>query len=135
MTSTAKPDRPTDPEFADVLDELRKREPIFHRPELGTSRGDFESMTEPDFWEVGASGRRYSREEVLEELDRRFAAPHSDVWELSGFQCRRLADGFYLLTYTLVQDRSRLTRRTTIWRLTEEGWKIVFHQGTLVQGP
>ncbi len=95
MTSTAKPDRPTDPEFADVLDELRKREPIFHRPELGTSRGDFESMTEPDFWEVGASGRRYSREEVLEELDRRL--PHSDVWETSEFQCRRLADGFYLL--------------------------------------
>ena len=39
----------------DVLEELKRREPIFHRRELGTTRADFENMTMPDFWEVGAS--------------------------------------------------------------------------------
>lgn len=54
-----EPERITDPKHLDVLRELEKREPIFHRPELGTTRRDFERMTEEDFWEVGASGRRY----------------------------------------------------------------------------
>jgi hypothetical protein len=70
----------------------------------------------------------------LGELERRFAVPHADVWETSDFCCERLADDLYLLTYTLLQDRVRLTRRATIWKLTEDGWKVVFHQGTVVQG-
>lgn len=30
-----------------ILSELVDREPLFHRPELGTSRVDFEAMTAP----------------------------------------------------------------------------------------
>ncbi len=54
--------RSTDPALHSILEELVRREPIFHRPEFGTTRADFERMTMPDFWEVGAYGRRYSRE-------------------------------------------------------------------------
>jgi len=122
-----------DPELQQILAELSAREPIFHRPEFGTTRADFERMTAEDFWETGASGRRYSRAFVLDELDKRFAAPHADAWETSDFQCRRLAENTYLLTYTLLQDHVRLTRRATLWQKTEEGWKILYHQGTVVQ--
>src|SRR5215471_13907447 len=128
-----EPTLTTDPELADILVELSSREPIFHRPEFGTTRADFEKMTADDFGEVGASGRRYSRAYVLDELERRYAAPQADVWETSDFQCRRLGDDVYLLTYTLLQDNQRLTRRSTIWRRTNEGWRIVYHQGTIVQ--
>ena len=123
----------TDSELSDILAELSSREPIFHRPELGTSRADFEKMTIDDFWEVGASGRRYSRAYVLDELEKRHAVPHVDIWETMDFHCRRLADDVYLLTYTLLQNKVRRTRRSTIWRSTAEGWKIVYHQGTIVQ--
>jgi hypothetical protein len=44
-----------------------------------------------------------------------------------------LSEDTYLLTYTLLQDNQRLTRRATIWRSTAEGWMIVYHQGTIVQ--
>ena len=37
----------------------------------------------------------------------------------------------YLFTYTLRQ-RERLTRRATIWQSTGDGWRILYHQGTLV---
>jgi hypothetical protein len=121
------------PNLEEVLVELSAREPIFHRPEFGTTRADFERMTAEDFWEIGASGRRYTRALVLDELEKRFAAPHEDVWGTSDFQCRRLGEQTYLLTYTLLQDRTRLTRRSTIWEQTGEGWKIVYHQGTIVQ--
>jgi hypothetical protein len=125
----------TDPELSEVLAELSRREPIFHRPELGTARADFEKMTVEDFWEVGASGRRYSRAYVLDELEKRYAIPHHDIWETMDFHCRRLAAHVYLLTYTLIQDENRRTRRATIWQWTAEGWKIVYHQGTVLEDP
>ncbi|WP_217317802.1 DUF4440 domain-containing protein [Rhodanobacter sp. C03] len=131
MTVEIEPDLSTAPELLGVLEELRQREPIFHRPEFGNTRADFERMTEADFWEVGASGRRYSRQCVLDVLDARRDSSEPDVWETSGFHCRQLATDTYLLTYTLRQGL-RLTRRATIWRHAPDGWKIVFHQGTEV---
>jgi len=125
----------TDPEILDVLAELSKREPIFHRLEYGTSTADFEGMVVDDFWEVGASGSRYSRADVLEALEKRHSVPHEDVWETSDFRCRRLAHDVYLLTYTLLQHKTRLTRRSTIWQRTTAGWKIVYHQGTIAAVP
>ncbi|HZQ70454.1 MAG TPA: DUF4440 domain-containing protein [Terriglobales bacterium] len=125
----------TDPGLREVLQELVRREPIFHRPEFGTTRADFENMTSPDFWEIGASGQRYSREYVLAILEQRYAHPQPDVWEASGFHCRPLSPDIYLLTYVLIQDHTRKTQRSTIWQRTANGWKILFHQGTLVQTP
>ncbi|HEY7213320.1 MAG TPA: DUF4440 domain-containing protein, partial [Thermoanaerobaculia bacterium] len=92
---------------------------------------DFERMTEAEFWEVGASGRRYSREHVLDELEKRYANPAEDRWETRDFHCQQIARDNYLLTYTLLQGEC-VTRRSTIWRRTAEGWKIVYHQGTVV---
>jgi hypothetical protein len=121
----------TESRLLPILEELKRREPIFHRPEFGTTRQDFEAMTEPDFWEVGASGRRYSREYVLDVLEERSQHPVEDSWETSEFHCREIAVDNYLLTYTLKQGE-RATRRATLWRHTAQGWKIVYHQGTVV---
>jgi hypothetical protein len=127
----------TAPELAGILAELSRREPIFHRPEFCTSRADFEKMTAEDFWEVGASGRRYSRAVVLDELEKRFATPHNDIWEASDFRCQKLGSDVYLLTYMLVQtlenDNERRTRRSTIWRQRAGNWEILYHQGTVIQ--
>jgi hypothetical protein len=114
-----------------ILEELKRREPIFHRPELGTTRGDFENMTDPSFWEVGASGRRYSREFILDTLENRVLQGYEDVWETLDFHCLQIAPENYLVTYTLLQG-ARVTRRATLWRRTGSGWKIVYHQGTVV---
>jgi hypothetical protein len=122
----------TDPKHLDVLKELIRREPIFHRPEFGTTRLDFENMMEPAFWEVGASGRSYSRAYVLDVLEKRYENPGEDVWETKDFHCLEIARDNYLLTYTLLQG-ARMTRRATIWRRSDAGWKIVYHQGTIVE--
>lgn len=126
----------TQPKLLDILQELRRREPVFHRPELGTTRADFAAMTGEGFWEVGASGRRYSREHILDVLeDRHQVASHlalEDSWEAVDFACREVGSDTYLLTYTLVQGQ-RKTRRATIWRRSAESWKILFHQGTVVE--
>jgi hypothetical protein len=134
-----EPNLTTNPRQQDVLQELIQREPIFHHPEFGTSRRDFENMTDPAFWEVGASGRRYSREYVIDTVVKRYEDPqyrgiHSppeDTWQTKDFHCLEIAHDNYLLTYTLVQG-DRITRRSTIWRRSGTGWKILYHQGTIV---
>jgi hypothetical protein len=122
----------TEPKHLDVLNELIKREPLFHRPEFGTTRQNFEAMTVEEFWEVGASGRRYSRQYVLDTLEQRHSQPHEDIWEARDFHCLAIAPDNYLITYTLIQGE-RMTRRATIWRQCERDWKIVYHQGTIVE--
>jgi len=122
----------TPPERLAVLEELKLREPIFHRPELGTMRQDYEKMTDADFWEVGASGRRYSREFVLHTLENRPPDSEESKWLTRDFQCREISADNYLITYTLFQG-PRVTRRATLWRRSSDGWKVLYHQGTIVQ--
>ena len=134
MIAAMEPDLATAAELTGVLDELRRREPIFHRPEFGTTRADVERMTASDFWEIGASGQRYSRAHVLDVLEHRVPDPAEHAWITRDFHCRELGADTYLLTYTLEQGK-RVSRRSTIWRRSGGEWLIVFHQGTLVALP
>lgn len=127
-----EPKLATAPELLAVLGELARREPIFHKSEFGSTRKDFENMTTDEFWEVGASGRRYSREFVLNRLASRIPQDDEATWETRDFHCLQIAPDNFLLTYTLLQG-ARVTRRSTIWRRAAPGWKIVYHQGTIVE--
>jgi len=127
-----EPTLQTLPQDRPVLEELKRREPVFHRPEYSGSPAALASQMAPEFWEIGASGRRYSREYVLETLAARAEEPLVDRWRTSDFHCRELAPHLYLLTYTLLQGERR-TRRASIWRRSGADWQIVFHQGTVVQ--
>jgi hypothetical protein len=121
----------TAPELNEVLCELMAREPLFHRPEFGTTRKDFDKLMAPEFWETTASGRRVSRQFVLEFLEKRYATTTEVTWEIEDFRCQEIAPNNYLVTYTLYQGE-RVTRRAAIWRRTGDGWQIVYHQGTIV---
>ena len=99
-------------------------------------------MTDSDFWEVGASGRRYSREYVIAGVVKRYEDPEyegvnsspENVWETKDFYCREIAPSTYLLTYTLIQGE-RVTRRVTLWQKYNDAWEILYHQGTIVEEP
>jgi hypothetical protein len=124
--------RQTRAELLDVEKELIAREPIFHRPEFGTKRADFDAMMAEDFWETGASGACYDRTHVLDVLEARHAQPVVESWEASDFYCQRIAENNFLLTYTLRQG-ARVSRRATLWRRESPAWVIVYHQGTIVE--
>jgi hypothetical protein len=116
-----------------VLDQLMQLEPVFHRLELGSTRADLEQLMDAEFCEVGASGRRYNRNYVLDILEKRGGIAGDDVWQCSDFQCLELARDTYLVTYTLLQQQQRMTRRCSVWRRVGQGWKILYHQGTVVE--
>src|SRR5215469_12629206 len=121
-----------DPGLRAMFEELRRREPIFHTPEFGRTLADFERVMAPEYWEVGASGRRYSREFILRHLDRHPPVDAASAgWQTYDHGLRPLGPDIYLFTYTLRQVE-RLTRRATIWQSTSEGWRILYHQGTTI---
>lgn len=114
-----------------VLEELRALEPIFHTRAFGVTLDDFARRMVDDYWEIGASGARYDRAFILKHLA---SAPPVDAetegWITSNHALRCLASDTFLLTYRL-QQKERVTLRSTLWRNTELGWQILFHQGTV----
>ena len=121
--------RPPDDD-SELEAQLLAREPIFHKPEFGTTRSDYAAQTADDFWEVGASGRVYERDYVLDRLVERGKVPGDEDWVISDVRCRDLGGGTYAFTYRLDQA-GRVTRRMTLWYRGPEGWKALYHQGTL----
>jgi hypothetical protein len=121
-----------EPDLLSVFEDLRRCEPIFHTQEFGSALSDFERAMAPGYWEVGASGRRYSRSFILRILEQN---PPVDAaaanWQIFDCGLRRLGPETYLFTYTLRQV-DRLSRRATIWQSISGGWHILYHQGTLV---
>ena len=118
--------------LAPLLAELTELEPIFHTRKFGTTLAEFEQRMADDYWQVGASGRRYSRAAILEHLARRPAQLADESgWRCSEHALRALGEDTYLLTYCLSQGE-RVSRRSTLWRRRNGRWQILYHQGSLV---
>jgi hypothetical protein len=116
------------PVLQPIFDELLLREPIFHTP----ATADPAQLMSPDYWEVGASGRIYTRAFILQHLaDNPPVDAATAGWQTSGHALRAIAPDIYLLTYTLRQP-NRITRRATLWQRTSAGWQILYHQGTII---
>lgn len=118
--------------LAPILEQLKQLEPLFHAGHPDANLQQFDALVAPGFWEVGASGNRYSRAFVLEVLAGRIESPDTASWRTEGFWVTELGPDNYLLTYTLHQP-DRVTRRASIWRRTPAGWQVVYHQGTVAQ--
>ncbi len=117
-----------------ILAELKAREPIFHHPDkFGRRKDEVESIVCDEFFEVGASGNLWSKENVINTYLSRYNDPdYVDIWEASDFKLTQIAPDNYLLTYVLIQDHKRITRRSTIWQFAKGTWKVLYHQGTVV---
>lgn len=117
-----------------ILEELKIREPIFHHPEkFGKTKQDLEAQMCDEFWEVGASGNVYTKHDVIKTLLERYSDQiYQDIWEAKDFELTKIAPDNYLLTYVLIQDKTRITRRLTLWRRVNSNWKILYHQGTVI---
>lgn len=118
-----------------IFEELKAREPIFHHPDrFGKTEQDIVNQMCDEFWDVGASGSVYTKREVIETLVERYNDPtYQDIWEASNFEIIQIAPDNYLLTYVLIQNNIRRTRRATIWRKVNNRWKILYHQGTVIE--
>ncbi|MFD4129038.1 DUF4440 domain-containing protein [Streptomyces globisporus] len=107
-------------------------------PAVRASRSLAARLLDPEFVEVGASGRRWTYEEMiaaLPELDGGGGEGDGDGprFEPSGMGGVVLAPGVVHLTYETVFD-GRRARRSSLWRRRdgETAWRMYYHQATPV---
>ncbi|MFC9620869.1 DUF4440 domain-containing protein [Streptomyces sp. NPDC056930] len=98
-------------------------------PEVRASRALVSELLDPEFLEFGASGRRWDATSVLTVTSDGSVAPEAPV-EVSDMSGVVLAPGIVHLTY-FADHSGRRAWRSSVWRLTEVGWRMYFHQGTL----
>ena len=112
---------------AAVEAELRLLDPAVRR-----SAADAARLLDPEFVEVGASGRRWTYDEMVAAvttLDG--AAEDGPRFEVSAMRGVRLAPDLVHLTFE-TDFGGRKARRSSLWRKGEgdTGWRLYHHQGT-----
>jgi acetyl esterase/lipase len=94
-------------------------------------RGDRDAasrLLHPDFTEIGRSGRHWTRAEILDALAAEAPrdTPMPDQWRFVD-----IAPSTVLVTYRL-HSATTVSRHSSLWTLTAEGPRMLFHQGTIV---
>jgi hypothetical protein len=87
-----------------------------------------------EFVEFGSSGRIYNKPQTLDTLRSETAAEFA----MSDFRVLSLAPGAALTTYRVSRfdrqsNRSTLSLRSSIWKMKDGRWQLVFHQGTPIE--
>ncbi|MDR3082331.1 MAG: nuclear transport factor 2 family protein [Streptomyces sp.] len=103
-------------------------------PHVRSSRERAGQLLDPEFVEVGASGRRWTYEAMLAELpDHPGSSADAPRYEPSDISGVLLAPGLVHLTFEATLGERR-TRHSSIWRKAEgsEGWRMYYHQATRV---
>ncbi|WP_407343606.1 DUF4440 domain-containing protein [Pengzhenrongella phosphoraccumulans] len=111
----------------DELAVVKQRELALLTPAVRGSAVRLEELLDPDYSETGQSGRLWTRAEVIAALVAQ-GDPERTV-ELSDLSGTVLGPGFVLLTY-ITQVEGRRVRRSSLWRQSVNGWRVVHHQGT-----
>jgi deazaflavin-dependent oxidoreductase (nitroreductase family) len=96
-----------------------------HDPAVRRSAGQVEKLLDPEFFEFGASGRRWARADMVAAL----LAEGDEPIVASDVVGTRLADDIVQVTYVSVRGE-RQARRSSVWRRTQGTWRLYFHQGT-----
>lgn len=119
----------------ELLPEIRALEEALHRHEIRHSRKAVEALLADDFIEFGSSGAVYHRQQIIDLLAQEEGGDEGALLA-HDYALRMLADDTVLLTYrtqrTTPDGIERHVLRSSIWQRTDAGWKMLFHQGTVV---
>ena len=105
--------------------------------EVRSSAAALDALLDPEFTETGASGRRWTRAEILAALPAEAGAgagpgpPGPDRIADHAMAGRRLAADVIMLTFE-TNNQGRRARRVSLWRRSGGRWRVLYHQGTLV---
>ena len=113
---------------------LRQLEEELLKPEVRKSADRVARLLADDFIEFGSSGHAFDKAQIIEALQKETPDPAVRI-RLTEFAARRLAPEVVLVTYRTVRqgglDAAPASRlRSSIWKVIDGRWQMVFHQGT-----
>jgi hypothetical protein len=111
---------------------LRELEERLLQTEVRRSADDVTALLADDFIEFGSSGRVFDKQQIIDNLQTEPRIRQS----LVDFKTLPLAPGLVLATYRAVRqggpgEPPSYSLRSSIWKLIDDRWQLVFHQGTL----
>ncbi|WP_350278067.1 DUF4440 domain-containing protein [Kribbella sp. HUAS MG21] len=98
-------------------------------PEVRGSAELVDVLLDPEFVEVGASGRRWDRAAMVAALAAG-TITDADPIEATDVNGVRLAENLVHVTYVSRRTGGTPVRRSSIWRQTDGTWRLYYHQGT-----
>lgn len=96
-------------------------------PEVRQSRTALERLLDPEFREIGASGRSWTRPEIVSALVE--AGQDVDPVPTREMKGVFITPDVILLTY-ISDPGDRAALRSSLWRRRSNGWQMLHHQGT-----
>jgi hypothetical protein len=115
---------------------LRHLEEELHlNPEVRHSPDKVGDLLSDDFVEFGSLGGVFNKQQVIEALAQEGPPDPAIRLSLVDFNARGFASDLILVTYRIIHEGGAGTRqdsrlRSSIWKLIEGRWRMVFHQST-----
>jgi hypothetical protein len=122
---------PNDKASDDLCAHLRKLEESLLDPSIRRDSAQVAALLAEDFEEFGASGRVWTREQILDLLA-------TEIYQrpaMEDFKCALIAEKIALVTYRTVRTdphsgERAMTLRSSLWTEQSGRWRVRFHQGT-----
>ncbi|MEW9510025.1 MULTISPECIES: DUF4440 domain-containing protein [Streptomyces] len=108
---------------AAIEGELRLLDPV-----VRASAELLAALLHPEFREIGTSGRLWNRETIIAALTAD-DAPRPGPLTASRMQGEELCSDVVHLTFD-TESKGLRSHRSSLWRLTDAGWRLYFHQAT-----
>jgi hypothetical protein len=116
---------------ADELEKIHALEIALHEPQVRKDIKKLDRLIADNFYEIGASGKVYDKNNILARL------PLEQNYEIYGkvinFEIAHISENLIRANYTL-EEKTKRTRRTSIWQRHHNNYQMIFHQGTLIEG-
>lgn len=122
-----------------IVDDALTLEESHLKPEIRSSRNQLDAMLHENFVEIGASGKIYTKAQILDALP----SQEPSVFEIHDFHARPIdpptpytesIHTHYTLMSTDPDGTTRHSLRSSIWVLEQGLWQLKFHQGTPMVG-
>ena len=104
------------------------------KPEIRKSAEKISELLSDDFIEFCSSGNiyHYNKGDVFDNDSNSFEIK----WEIKEFTIRQLSNDCILATYKVIKhselnESKKYSLRSSLWKLFNGTWKMIFHQGTL----
>ncbi len=116
---------------------LRKLEERLLQPDVRRSAQNVAYLLADEFIEFGSSGRIFEKQQIIENLQNEPIEPLTRR-SITEFNTSVLAAGVVLVTYRIAKysgdsEEPSYSLRSSVWKLIDDRWKMVFHQGTLTR--
>jgi hypothetical protein len=97
------------------------------RSEVRKNVKELDILIAENFYEIGASGKIYDKKNILLHLP--LEQNNDPVGKIIDFEIYQISENLIRAHYNL-EEKTRRTMRTSIWKRQHNNYQMIFHQGT-----